>query len=95
MEYVTIALLILSLIMLTINLVILLKTKNQGTSVDIKEEIKKANDDQEKRILDDNNRLKNDVKEIQLSTNKDISDFKEKMTNYINERFDAINKNLT
>ena len=58
MEYVTIALLILSLIMLTINLVILLKTKNQGTSVDIKEEIKKANDDQEKRILDDNNRLK-------------------------------------
>lgn len=95
MEYVTIALLILSLIMLTINLVILLKTKNQGTSVDIKEEIKKANDDQEKRILDDNNRLKNDVKEIQLNTNKDLSDFKEKMTNSINERFDAINKNLT
>ena len=80
MEWVNLVLLIIAIILLTINIVILLKRKDNTNIPDIKEEIKKANDDQEKRILDDNNRLKNDVKEIQINTNKELSEFKEKMT---------------
>ena len=95
MEWVNLVLLIIAVILLTINIVILLKRKDNANIPDIKEEIKKANDDQEKRILDDNNRLKNDVKEIQINTNKELSEFKEKMTASLNERFDAINKNLS
>ena len=95
MEWVNLALLIIAIVLLTINIVILLKRKNDNQSLDIKEEIKKANDEQERRILDDTNRLKKDVQDIQLSTNKDLSEFKDKMNASLNERFDVINKNLT
>ena len=95
MEWVNLGLLIIAIILLTVNIVILLKRNNTVDTPNIKEEIKKANDDQEKRILDDNNRLKNDVKEIQINTNKELSEFKEKMTASLNERFDVINKNLS
>lgn len=90
---------IISLIVLLIGLVIILlidnKNKNKNNSInELKDEIKKANDEQEKRILDDNNRLKNDISQIQYNTSKDLIDFKEKLNQSIDDKFKEINELL-
>ncbi len=90
---------IISLIVLLIGLVIILlidnKKKNKNNSInELKDEIKKANDEQEKRILDDNNRLKNDISQIQHNTSKDFIDFKEKLNQSIDDKFKEINNLL-
>lgn len=76
-------------------LVVLLRQKaNNNAGLDVENKIKTANDEQERRLLDDNNRLRSDVQQIQLNTNKDLSEFKDKLNASIDEKFREVDKTL-
>jgi len=93
MENLILVLLII-LIVLIVGFLFLILSKNKGSSFDVSDNIKRANDDQEKRILDDNNRLRQDISLIKDATNKDLNEFKDNLNKSIDERFMAISKTL-
>ncbi|MCB9498474.1 MAG: DNA recombination protein RmuC [Bacillales bacterium] len=93
-EKIIIILLAVAIALIILAVILLLKKKNTTTSFDFAEKIKSANDDQEKRLMDDNNRLRNDVYQIKVDTNKELSLFKDNMNTSIDERFKEVNKTL-
>jgi len=85
---------LLILIVLIVVLIFLFLTRKSGSSFDVSNNIQKANDAQEKRILDDNNRLRQDISLIRNDTNKDLNEFKDKLNRSIDDRFNIIAKTL-
>ena len=85
------------IILLALLLIFFTRLKKSTNNIDpenIKSLIKEANDEEERRLLDDNARLRDSVQQTQSEANKNLSDFKVNITESLNTKFGEINKAL-